>query len=82
MTIPAHITTDDLLDRLHYQTAPGVHTCSTGECGHTVRGGHYWCCNCLDAELLRRGVDVTVNGSRYQYIRDGRGIMRKRKGQA
>jgi hypothetical protein len=73
-----------LISKLDYQCAPGCHTFACGlatKCGHWARGGG-WCRECIDRELLRRGVDVVIGGSRYAYERvDGR-IRRKLSGRA
>jgi hypothetical protein len=71
--------TKTLIWRLDWQIAPGCKTQSIGVCGHWSRGG--WTCGeCLDAELLRRGIDLAKGGSQYTYERvDGR-LRRKLKG--
>lgn len=71
----------ELSDWLAYHTTPGAHTVSDGKCGHAARGGLH-CANCIDAELLRRGVDVVECGTRYAYKRFVGGIRRKIKGGA
>lgn len=71
-------TTDDLIDRLSYQASPGIHTFGLAPCGHWGRGANT-CANCIDAELLRRGLDVTTAELDYTYTRGERGIMRAEK---
>lgn len=66
------LTTDDLLHDLGYETHPGAHTASLAGCGHWSR--RYACANCIDAELLRRGIDATADG---RYERKHGRIMRK-----
>lgn len=70
-----------LIEWLAYHTTPGAHTVSDGKCGHAARGGLH-CANCIDAELLRRGVDVVAGGTRYAYERVNGRIRRKIKGGA
>jgi hypothetical protein len=62
------LTLTRLLDDLAWQTKPGEHTVSVSACGHPARGGGI-CANCLDKELLRRGIDIC--NERYDRI-DGR----------
>lgn len=71
----------DLAWELDYLTGGGnATTVGQAKCGHTARGGHPICEDCIDAELLRRGVDVTKGGSQYAYERVDGHIRRKRKG--
>jgi len=51
--------TDDLLHALYFQTEPGDHSCQPcPACGEWSRQGLH-CPACVDAELMRRKVDVT-----------------------
>lgn len=72
--------TYELVERLNFQTTPGCHTKSEGLCRHFSRAGDY-CSDCIDAELLRRGVDVIKGGSKFVYVREDR-IRRKVKGES
>lgn len=76
---PEH-TVESLISLLDFQASPGVHTFGLGRCGHFARGCGV-CSDCIDAELLRRGVDVTKGGSKFVYVREDR-IRRKVKGES
>lgn len=70
-------TTSTLIAELNYECTPGGHTYRPQRCGHHSRSP--WCSRCIDAELLRRGVDVTRGGTCFVYERvDGR-LRRKIK---
>lgn len=70
------LKTENLLLELAYQTHPGVHTYMPGcyGCGGTTRG-YSFCRRCIDAELRRRGIDITM----VRYRRDAkRGLVQDR----
>jgi len=69
------LKTENLLLELAYQTHPGVHTYMPGcyGCGGTTRG-YSFCRRCIDAELLRRG----INAAKVRYRRDAkRGLVQE-----
>jgi hypothetical protein len=67
-----------LTEHLAYQTAPGVHTTLPCECGGRRRPAGAVCAQCIDAELLRRAIDVTKGGTGYGYERVGGRVRRAR----
>lgn len=73
--------TPDLIALIDFQACPGEHTfCaeSCQVCGGYSRGGRVWCSKCIDAELLRRFVDLAKGGSRFVYERTIDGQLRRK----
>lgn len=71
-----------LIDIAFHQGSRGVHTYGGAceGCGVPTRSCAYYCIRCIDAELMRRGIDLTKGGSAYVFARDDRGLYRKQKG--